>query len=212
MILSLNEIDSLAKRATRGAGYSWGLSEEAGKAVRWLHVHGINGTDCLVDLLDMGLAKDHALHRPNPEPTKRAHWQGIQSLCPLATGAYYLDIALTLPSYSVTITNVAIPTLLLPFIGNFAYRNNTPLEINCDGISQTTDGTYIQTNVSFPLTAKRVYVYSQSESPKPYTHASRATLSVDQLKRIECYANLTYAPESEQSRLLGAGAGLSDND
>ena len=32
MNLSLNEVDAMAKKAARGAGYSWGLAEEAGKA------------------------------------------------------------------------------------------------------------------------------------------------------------------------------------
>ena len=36
MNLSLNEVEATAKKATRGAGYPWGLAEEAGKAVRWL--------------------------------------------------------------------------------------------------------------------------------------------------------------------------------
>ena len=31
MSWSLGEIEGLAKKATRGAGYSWGLAEEAGR-------------------------------------------------------------------------------------------------------------------------------------------------------------------------------------
>ena len=36
MNVSMNEVESMAKTAARGAGYSWGLAEEAGKATRWL--------------------------------------------------------------------------------------------------------------------------------------------------------------------------------
>ena len=32
MSLSLNEVESTAKKAARGAGYPWGLAEEAAKA------------------------------------------------------------------------------------------------------------------------------------------------------------------------------------
>ena len=34
MTWSLNEIESLAKKAARGAGLDWGLAEEAGKTTR----------------------------------------------------------------------------------------------------------------------------------------------------------------------------------
>jgi hypothetical protein len=41
MRCSLNEIDSQLRKAARGAGLPWGLAEEAGKAARWLEMHGI---------------------------------------------------------------------------------------------------------------------------------------------------------------------------
>lgn len=40
MSFALNEIEATAKRATRGAGYDWGLAEDASKAVRWLCARG----------------------------------------------------------------------------------------------------------------------------------------------------------------------------
>ena len=51
MTWSLNEIESLAKNATRGAGRDWGLAEEAGKATRWLCAAGWPGADLLAELL-----------------------------------------------------------------------------------------------------------------------------------------------------------------
>ncbi|WP_172978117.1 DUF3726 domain-containing protein [Roseovarius sp. THAF27] len=35
MTWSLNEIEALARKPTRGAGYPWGLAEETGRAARW---------------------------------------------------------------------------------------------------------------------------------------------------------------------------------
>ena len=35
--LSLPEIDALCLKAARGAGYSWGVAEEASFAARWLN-------------------------------------------------------------------------------------------------------------------------------------------------------------------------------
>ena len=44
---SLNELDAMARKAARGAGYSWGLAEEAGRATRWLAAAGLPGPMCL---------------------------------------------------------------------------------------------------------------------------------------------------------------------
>ncbi|NND22495.1 MAG: DUF3726 domain-containing protein, partial [Silicimonas sp.] len=42
MSYSLNEVEATAKKAARGAGYPWGLAEEAAKATRWLCAHDID--------------------------------------------------------------------------------------------------------------------------------------------------------------------------
>lgn len=48
---SLNEIAALAKRAARGAGLSWGMAEEAGRAARWLASYDLTGPALLCDVL-----------------------------------------------------------------------------------------------------------------------------------------------------------------
>ena len=50
---SLAEIDALSRKACRGAGYSWGLAEDAGKAVRWLTAYGLPGAETLSELLQV---------------------------------------------------------------------------------------------------------------------------------------------------------------
>ena len=40
---SLGETAALATKAARGAGMPWGLADETGVAVSWLHAHGIPG-------------------------------------------------------------------------------------------------------------------------------------------------------------------------
>ena len=40
---SLSEIDTTSKRATKGAGFSWGISEEIGKNMRLLELFGLSG-------------------------------------------------------------------------------------------------------------------------------------------------------------------------
>ncbi len=52
MSYSLNEYEALALRAARGAGLSWGLAEEAGKAVRILSSLGLESAQILLEALE----------------------------------------------------------------------------------------------------------------------------------------------------------------
>ena len=44
---SLSETAALATKAARGAGMPWGLADETGFAVSWLHARGIAGLSAL---------------------------------------------------------------------------------------------------------------------------------------------------------------------
>ena len=41
---SLSEIETTVKRASRAAGYSWGIAEEVGKSIRLSELFGFPGT------------------------------------------------------------------------------------------------------------------------------------------------------------------------
>ena len=40
---TLNEIDATAKRASKAAGFSWGIAEEIGKSIESLELFGLPG-------------------------------------------------------------------------------------------------------------------------------------------------------------------------
>ena len=48
---SLSEIDTVSKRASRAAGFSWGIAEEVGKNIRILEIFGLPGIRNLNDFL-----------------------------------------------------------------------------------------------------------------------------------------------------------------
>ena len=66
MTLSLNEIESTAKKAARGGGYPWGLAEEAASATRWLHSNDLDGCAALASLLDRVDGQEITSWSPNP--------------------------------------------------------------------------------------------------------------------------------------------------
>lgn len=194
MSFALNEIEATAKKATRGACYPWGLAEEAAKATRWLCAQGLDGVAILAA----------ALTQPS-SPT-----------APLMICACFLDRAYALPqtktATEVKLTPDMSPLLLLPFVAMAARQIGSVLSLSCAEVSATTDGTGLCLTGTFPETATSVTVSLGGTLTTPLAQASRATPAPDSWAELNRLAHRTYAPATEESRLRGAGAGLSDND
>ena len=47
-MISLSEIDTTAKRASRAIGFSWGIAEEIGKNTKLLELFGLPGVKNLI--------------------------------------------------------------------------------------------------------------------------------------------------------------------
>lgn len=205
---SLNEIEATAKRAARGAGYSWGLAEEASKATRWLARQGQDGVAALAVLLAKGLAQT-ADHRPCATDEI---WQSDLDLCPLATGAFLSDSAQSLRSGPVAMQRVAVPLFILPFAANAALELKRCLTVEIDGHVSVTDGDNLLCPDVLPELAERITVHMSEAAPSWRPRDARMCSDPDSWGRLAVFAHCTYAPATEESRLRGAGAGLSDND
>lgn len=209
MSYSLNEMEATAKRAARGAGYSWGLAEEASKAARWLCVQGQNGSAELLHVLDRELTDRLDDHRPH---AIEGVWKSEGDLCPVVVGALLSDCARHLTDTSIEMQNVAVPSLLLPFAANVAKLTQQTVSVDCDGAVAKTDGVYLELAGDFPDTARRVVVSLTSDAVKAHQRQTRAHPDKASWDALNRFAHRTYAPATEESRKLGAGAGLSDND
>jgi hypothetical protein len=78
-MLTRSEIFSTAKKAARGAGFSWGMAEEAATATVALYVAGQDGFAALVDVLQNADGKSH--------PTSIDE----KPVCGLTLGTYLAD-------------------------------------------------------------------------------------------------------------------------
>lgn len=209
MTFSLNEVEATAKRATRGAGYAWGVAEEAAKATRWLCVQGFDGPAILAQLLEQEFASHLEHHIPE---ARDGMWTGARDLCPLMTGSALSDFPDALSQDKVLISNVAAPLLLLPFVATMAKKRKSTVEITLDGFSATTDGVHLSCEEFGMDRANRVGITEIDQIRPARSMHSRATPDPGAWKLLNTVAHRTYAPATEQSRLLGAGSGLSDND
>lgn len=210
MTLSLNETEALARKAARGAGYPWGLAEEAGRAVRWLCIRGLDGGAALADLLDQRESQPMAEATP---ALSGDTWAAVGGpLCPLVTGAALSDRALSLADRPFRLILVHQPILLIPFVGWAAGVLSGKLTLQWDGGQMVTDGTALQLEGQASAMAEQMQIRSGGALSLPVPHQTRAQVSPNSLSRLEGFAHRTYAPATEASRLKGAGAGVSDND
>ncbi len=210
MTLSLNEVEATAKKAARGAGYSWGLAEEAGKAARWLCARDLDGCKALAGLLQEFHGAPQAHWTPMPD---RSPWQAqAERLCPLITGATISDRAHDLHDGSFVVSFVIEPALLLPFAASCALQLKAGISVKLPEASAVIEGDALEINGAFPSSTEAVTISIGGSVSSPSALHHRATPLPQSWQILNRFAERTYAPATEASRLSGAGAGLSDND
>ena len=132
---SLGEAFSLLQKAARGAGMSWGMADECGRAAKWLLRNGLP----LLPLAEILEARE-SLCAPDPDSfpprgtesfslrgTDSFSLRGMESgkpLCPVSAGAFLCDEAAALPD-AVRLRETAWPILLLPFLADAARRRES---------------------------------------------------------------------------------------
>jgi hypothetical protein len=211
MTYSLNEIEAHAKKAARGGGYDWGVAEEAGKAVRWLASHGLPGPEVFTEHLSL---KAH----DGPPQTLDGVWSSATGvLCPLIAGITLNDCADRLTAVHVqTMKNVAHPLLVVPFVAWAALHIKAQLIVTWGNVRATTNGCDLHIEGpedDLKAIQSDALSCSVAQGDQALTApAMRGAVSKEVWANLNTFALRTYAPATEASRLLGAGAGETDND
>lgn len=213
MTWSLNEIEALARKATRGAGYSWGLAEDTGRAVRWLEARALPGAAVLAAHLAACDGQDLATYCPE---TGTEGWVAPNgTICPILAGTMLADGMTAGESAPLTLSNLRNPLLLLPFLALMAETQGRAVGVKLDGTAITLSATGDLT-ASAPIPAPEVAPLTLRFDAAPQAQtlpaALRSGCHLDSMAALTGFASRTYAPATEESRLAGAGAGLSDND
>lgn len=212
MSFSLNEVQAMAKRAARGAGLDWGMAEEAAWATRWLCRAGLPGVGILADLLTEQARSQKDDFAPK---SLQSPWQGTAGvLSPLCAGPTLSDVAQRLREAPIQLEQVSEPLMMLPFASAAAAQLDHPVSLRWRG------GEAVVSRSGLRLIGGRggesdILVELAERSPmaalQPLSEG-RADPGSDAWAQLGELAHRTYAPATEESRLLGAGAGLSDND
>ncbi|RUX32457.1 DUF3726 domain-containing protein [Mesorhizobium sp. M2A.F.Ca.ET.042.01.1.1] len=189
--LSLNEVETLSAKAARGAGFSWGLAEDVGRAARRIAVEDDKWGQAMLSLAE------HAQSFEPPSPARAARWRSGQTdvaiggpLCPIRTAALLLDEPLPASAMPLTILDVGLPVWLDAMLRRSAMRVARPA-----GLATRAD----------------VVIDNRAETEQPAT-GRRGAIDDRTLAALNSFAARTYVPESERSRLRGAGGGRVDDE
>jgi hypothetical protein len=116
---------------------------------------------------------------------------------------------------------MARPNLLLPFVARAAEDLGIGLSLSWAGAEWFCLGGEIRyTTLEFPPLAQSVAIGNLGTGlpsalrgePLRAAGPQRGTIGRELLERLENWVRLTYVLASAESRLAGAGAGLTDND
>lgn len=215
MTYSLNEIEALSKRAGRGAGLSWGMAEEVAKSTRWLSAFGFPGAEMLAKLLTL----NDCLPAVDLSPaTLSGIWSAPAGrMSPLIAGAAMSDCAVRMQAGQViAMENVSFPLLVVPFAAGAALRLETPVAVSWQGVCLTTDGQRLcvkgaRAAILAPH-ANALHCAAPAEMRGSSAPVLRAEVDPAAWQSLSGFAQRTYAPATESSRLLGAGGGAGDID
>ena len=201
---SLSEIDTTSKRATRGAGFSWGISEEIGKNMRLLELFGLSGIKNLNKYL-----KDY----------KKKQFQKITLIsdtneaneypfCPIILGTNFIDqVNLLDKKKIIKIINVAFPILFLPFVSRASEIIGKRIFLKIDekefllNLNQSIYSNYLKNEILGKCNSISINFIENNNS-----------FNENEWKELYKLSEDTFVEETESLKIGAAGAGLTDND
>jgi hypothetical protein len=201
---SLSEIETVSKRSTRAAGFSWGVAEEVGKNIRMLEFFGLNGIKNLNYYFRVRDKKNFEKLNLITNDNKATKLE----ICPIIAGLNFLDQVRSLENFGeVKFNKIAFPLLFLPFVSRASEVIGKKLELNIDN--------------SIFLLNYNSSLYSNYMNKGVIEIGDNILIkfqeNIDSFKEAEWnelykLSENTFVEENENLKNTGAGAGLTDND
>jgi hypothetical protein len=199
---SLSEIDTTSKRASKAAGFSWGIAEEIGKAIRSLELFGLPG----IINLNLYLKKIKEKH---PEKVNKIEKENKnKELCPIYCGVAILDQCKQLEILkTIKFYNVNYPLLILPFVSKASeiLGKKILIQFNKSSFLINFNKSILSKNIE-----KKIDVLANEISIEFLENKN--SFSDQEWKELYKLSEETFVEESESLKEKGAGAGLTDND
>ena len=196
---SLYEIETTVKRVARHQGLSWGVAEEAGKVVRALEQSELPGLESFNRLIHFPYNKC--------QTTIDVSNKNQDILCPIHFGLFFFDQSHNSNLYqSFQFSNIQEPLLAIPLLIKAAQKNLISFN-------------FTSNEFNFFISPGNVTILNKDEIP----HQSKnIVLRISNQRQIQYSEKTweqlyelsleTFVEESDEKKLSGAGAGLTDND
>ena len=201
---SLSEIDTVSKRASRAAGFDWGVAEEVGKNIRMLEMLGMPGIKNLNYYYKIRAKKNFEKLSLVSKDNKTSQYE----FCPITAGVSFLDQVRSLEDLNeIKFKNIAFPILFLAFVSRASEVIGKKIYLKID-------------KRDFLLNYNNS-IYSNSLNDGITTIGNDITIkfqdnidSFEEKEWKELYklSENTFVEENESLKQSGAGAGLTDND
>tara|TARA_B100000029_G_C17587864_1_gene961661 strand:- start:438 stop:1046 length:609 start_codon:yes stop_codon:yes gene_type:complete len=200
---SFSEIDTIAKRASKAVGFSWGIAEEIGKNIRILEMFGLPGLNNLNEYYKTLRVKKFQ----NISLIAKNNSSKI-SYCPIISGVNFLDQINTIEELNeIYFENLAFPILFIPFLSRASEIIGKRIFLTLDdkefllNFNQSIYSNYLSGSILDKSDLVKVKFIDNKNNFDEKTWTELYRLSED-----------TFVEETEQLKEKGAGAGLTDND
>ena len=201
---SLSEIDTISKRATRAAGYSWGISEEVGKNTRLLEMFGLPGIKNLNDFFKK--KKDFKIENLNL--ISKDNKTNNSQFCPIIAGVSFLDQIRAIENLDeVKFNKILYPLLFLPFVSRASEVIGKRIHLKLDNFEFLMNFNH---SIFSNILKNQTIELSENICLKILDNQD----SFDENEWNELYklSENTFVEENDSLKQSGAGAGLTDND
>lgn len=186
ILLSYNEVQTLARKAACGAGLPHGVAEDVGQAAVWLSARGVDAVAVVVD----------ALGSP-------AEVLGAQSA---------IDALCCGEAAEIAFEDLSCRLMLIGLAGAAAAVTEMNLALCYDGGVEPL--ALVAKPADLAATALSLRLHPPADGAAPASRGSPRPAATDATAYAAALglAARTYVPASELSRARGAGAGTTDND
>ncbi len=200
---SFSEIDTAVKRASKGIGFSWGISEEVGKNIRLLEMFGLPGLKNLNQYYKILKEKKFQ----NLTLVSKENLSKIP-YCPIIAGINFLDQINNLEELGeIKFENLGFPILFIPFVSRASEIIGKRIFLTIDekefllNFNQSIYSNYLSSDVL----EKSVQIKIKFEENKNM-------FSDTEWQELYKLSEDTFVEETDKLKQNAAGAGLTDND
>ena len=200
---SFSEIDTAVKRASKGIGFSWGISEEVGKNIRLLEMFGLPGLKNLNQYYKIFKEKKFQnLTLVSKENSSKIPY------CPIIAGINFLDQVNNLEELEeIKFDNLGFPILFIPFVSRASEIIGKRIFLTIDekefllNFNQSIYSNYLSSDVM-----------EKSDQIKIKFIENKNMFSETEWQELYKLSEDTFVEETDKLKQNAAGAGLTDND